>query len=41
MQVTAGHHEIEWNAINVSSGLYLLQLEAAHYKSISKVVLSK
>ena len=40
-QVTAGHHVIEWDARQASSGLYLLQLEASHYKAIRKVVLAK
>ena len=40
-QVTAGHHVIEWDARQASSGLYLLQLEASNYKAIRKVVLAK
>ena len=40
-QVTAGHHVIEWDARQASSGLYLLQLEASNYKAIRKVVLTK
>ena len=41
MQLKAGHHEIEWNAKTVSSGLYFVQLEASHFKAINKVVLAK
>ena len=41
MQLTAGHHTVEWDAGQVSSGLYLIQLEVSNYKAISKVVLAK
>ena len=41
MQLTAGHHTVEWDAGQVSSGLYLVRFEASNFKAINKVVLAK
>jgi len=37
----AGYHDITWNAQNVSSGMYILQIQAGYFTSTKKVVLMK
>ena len=40
-QLVPGNYEVEWNASNVSSGIYFYKLEAWEYKSVKKMILVK
>jgi hypothetical protein len=37
----AGHHEVEFNCINLSSGVYLYRIEAGAWQDVKKMVLIK
>ncbi len=38
-QVTAGYHEVEFNAQNLSSGIYFYRIEAGEFQDVKKMVL--
>ena len=40
-QLTAGHYNIKFNAVNLSSGVYLYRIEAGNFVSTKKMILSK
>ncbi len=37
----AGYHEITWNALNMSSGVYFYQIHTEKFKSVKKLLLMK
>ena len=39
--MNAGHHHINWEAHNFSSGIYLLKVEQGHSSAIQKLILIK
>jgi hypothetical protein len=36
-----GHHEVEFNAQNLSSGTYLYRIQAGEFQDVKKMVLVK
>ena len=38
-QVTAGYHEVEFNAQNLSSGIYFYRIEAGEFQDVKKMIL--
>ena len=40
-QMKAGHHEVEFNAQNLSSGLYYYRIEAGEFQDVKKMILLK
>ncbi|MDP8238835.1 MAG: Ig-like domain-containing protein [Candidatus Hatepunaea meridiana] len=38
---TAGHHAVVWDGMNVTSGVYLVKMETANFRSVRKVMLVK
>lgn len=40
-QLNSGAHKVEWNASNLSSGIYLIRLNAGNYNAVQKAVLLK
>ncbi|MEJ2542952.1 MAG: T9SS type A sorting domain-containing protein [Calditrichaceae bacterium] len=40
-RMTAGYHEVEFNAQNLSSGLYLYRLQAGTYTQVKKMMVLK
>ena len=37
----AGNHTFEWNAVNYSSGVYFVKLNAGNYSKTEKLILMK
>ena len=37
----AGHHEVEFNAKNLSSGIYFYRIEAGEFQDVKKMVVLK
>ena len=40
-QMPAGYHEVEFNAQNLSSGVYLYRIEASEFQDVKKMILLK
>ncbi len=40
-RMTAGNHEITWNAQNVPSGMYLYKISAENFSQVRKAILLK
>ncbi len=40
-KMNSGIHQVEWNASNLSSGVYLIRLNAGQYNAVQKAVLLK
>ena len=40
-QMAAGHYKISFNAVNLSSGVYLYRLQAGNFVAMKKMILSK
>lgn len=39
--LNAGYHKVEWNAANLSSGVYLIRMNSGSFNSVQKAVLLK
>ena len=39
--IKAGHHEVEFNAQNLSSGIYYYRIEASEFQDVKKMILIK
>ena len=35
----SGHHEVEFNAANLSSGIYLYRIESSEFQDVKKMIL--
>jgi len=40
-ELVAGYHEIEFNASNLSSGIYFYRITASNFTSVKKLILLK
>ena len=40
-QTKQGHHQIEWNGENISSGTYFIRINSGEFSDVKKVVLVK
>jgi uncharacterized protein (TIGR02145 family) len=40
-KLSAGPHQIEWNASGMASGIYMYKLSAGNYQSVKKMILTK
>lgn len=40
-QLSAGYHEVEWDASNVNSGIYFYKIQAGDFTEIKKMILMK
>ncbi|SVC08204.1 uncharacterized protein METZ01_LOCUS261058 [marine metagenome] len=39
--MNVGHHQIEWNGENLSSGTYFIRINSGEFSDVKKVVLVK
>jgi hypothetical protein len=40
-EIDAGYHEIEWNAMQYSSGVYFYTINSGNFKAVKKMLLLK
>ncbi len=40
-QQSAGHHQVEWNAVNMPSGVYYYIIKSGEYQDAKKMILLK
>jgi len=37
----AGYKSVEWNAVNISAGVYLIKINTQNYSDVRKIILIK